>query len=653
MPSRRSAPVSFAKPGCLPFGAVQGYAPGGIPAYSNNHDHFFSGERSIASNVFYGFKYQCVEFARRWMLERKGLMLPDVNWACNIFELNKVRDAATGEDFAVLRVRNGTETKPETDALIIYPSTDESPTGHVGVITAVGDDYVCIADQNYLFHKWESSYACKLRLEHKAGIWTVIDDHDAGKIEIPLGWVTFPGRESRLEGEPPVVLHPSLHFTPPPKPYLLRRSFVPKETKANWLDMNDPAERLFVEEFGMDVSRSRLDETAVSYYEVNHEFHLRCIEYGTQLHAIFMEATAQVIESDEKLRLFCIPEEFWPRIRHSWKYQQTYVSGRFDFAFNNETREIKCFEYNADSASTLLECGRIQQKWAESVGLNQQQGTRGSGFAVERNLKMAWSSSGATGRVHFCVDEEKEEQYTALYCMQAAEAVGLDCKLCVLFDEFHFDEEGHIVDRDGLRVRNVWKTWMWESAITDYYAARAERGTGWKPRPTEKVRLCDLLLGDDWDILYFEPIWKIIPSNKAILPMIFHNHPEHPAILKAEYNLTDELRKCGYAKKPIVGRVGRNVTIAGANGEVHAESGGNYGERNMIYQQLFPLTKHDGYYPIIGGWMIGDAFSGTGIREDKSIITGLDSPFAAIRIKTDNIPHPVTHEDLDKMAEDE
>jgi trypanothione synthetase/amidase len=652
MTSSERQPVSFDQPGHVPFGEVQGYAPGNIPAYSNKHDHFFSGERSIDDNVFCGFKYQCVEFARRWLLERKGLVLPDVNWACHIFKLKTVKDAVTAEDVPVVAVRNGTEAKPEPDTLIIYPSSESNTVGHVGAITEVGDDYVCVADQNYRFHKWESSYSYKLKLEHKDGVWTVIDDIDPDDVEIPLGWVTFPNYENRPEGAAPPKLHPDLYFQPPPEPYFIRKTYEPKETKENWLDVNDPAEKLFVEEFGMDVSRSRLEERMVNYYECDHEFHIRCIAYGTQLHSIFMEATAQVIHDDEKLRTFKIPEELWPRMRHSWNYQQTFISGRFDFAYNNETHQMKCFEYNADSASTLLECGRIQQKWAESIGLDKE-GTRGSGWAVERNLRMAWANCGAKGRVHFLVDDDKEEQYTALYCLQAAEAVGLEGRLCVMFDEFRFNEEGYVVDSDGVRVRNIWKTWMWESAISDYFAAAAERGPNWQATPADKVRLCDLMLGKDWDILYFEPMWKLIPSNKAILPIIYHNHPEHPAILRAEYELTDELRAAGYAKKPIVGRVGRNVTITGGTGEVHAETTGNFGERDMIYQELFPLTKQDDYYAIIGGWMIGDAFSGTGVREDKSIITGLDSPFAAIRIKMSRIPRPVTHRDLDKMAEDE
>lgn len=645
-------PVSFKAPGSVPFGEIQGYAPGGIPAYSNQHDHFFSGERSLDGNMFCGFKYQCVEFARRWLLERKGLVLPDVNWACHIFQLKEVRHAETAEVVAVQTVRNGTAAKPEADTLLIYPSCTDNIVGHVGVITEVGEDYVCVADQNYRFHRWTESYSYRLKLEQREGNWSIIDDIDADDVQVPLGWVTFPGCPNRNESSSPIKLHESLAFQAPPDIYLTRKTFIPTETKPNWLNMNDPAEKLFVEEFGMDVSRSRLKEEEASYYEVNHEMYLRCVEYGVQLHAIFMSATAEVIDDDEKLRIFAIPEEFWPRLRYSWKMQQTYISGRFDFAFNPTTKQLKCFEYNADSASTLLECGRIQQKWAESVGLDKTE-TRGSGFSVERNLHMAWSNCGAKGRVHFCVDEDREEQYTALYCMGAAQAAGLDCKLCVMFDEFHFDEAGRVVDADNVRVQNVWKTWMWESAITDYYQAKEERGEGWRPTPQDRVRLCDLLLGPDWDILIFEPMWKLIPSNKAILPIIYKNNPNHPAILKAEYALSDELRACGYAQKPIVGRVGRNVTITTGEGTVSAQSTGNYGERDMIYQELFPLTEQDGYYCIIGGWMIGDSFSGTGIREDRSLITGVDSPFAAIRIKMSKIPKPVTHEDVDKMAEDE
>ncbi|EPY36386.1 trypanothione synthetase [Angomonas deanei] len=477
---------SFQREGFVPYGEVQGYAPGGIPAYSNKHDRFFSGERSIDGNLYCGYKYQCVEFARRWLYERKGLVLPDVNWACHIFKLKTVTDAATNESVPVEIHRNRTGERPVADSLLIYASSEANVVGHVGVITEVGEDYVSVADQNYRFYKWEGDYNFRLKLETTTAddgsvIYTIVDDIDPDDVEIPLGWITFPVPD-RDANSPPLTLHESLHFKEPTELYLQRKKFVPTESKPNWLDLTNPAERLFVEEFGMDVSRSRLEETEASYYAMSHELFLKCVEYGVQLHNIFLEATEEVLNDDEKFKIFQIPTEFWERIRHSFNYQRTYISGRFDFAFNNTTKQLKCFEYNADSASTMLECGRIQEKWAQSIGLDKTN-SRNSGFAMDRNLTAAWEHCGATGRVHFLVDDDKEEMYTALYCAEGAQRAGLDTKLCVMFDEFHFNEEGLVCDSDNIVVRNVWKTWMWESAITDYYAAKEERGENWKPSP--------------------------------------------------------------------------------------------------------------------------------------------------------------------------
>lgn len=74
---------------------------------------------------------------------------------------------------------------------------------------------------------------------------------------------------------------------------------------------------------------------------------------------------------------------------------------------------------------------------------------------MDRNLRLAWERCGAKGRVHFCVDNDIEEQYTALYCAEAAAAAGLETKLCVMFDEFHFNEEGKVVDSENVSVRTI------------------------------------------------------------------------------------------------------------------------------------------------------------------------------------------------------
>ncbi|CCD11738.1 unnamed protein product, partial [Trypanosoma congolense IL3000] len=288
----------------LPFGEVQGYTPCGVPAYSNKHDLYFSGERSIDGNLFCGFKYQCVEFARRWLYEAKGLVLPDVDWAIHIFELTNVFDAETAGAVPCVRVKNGTAEKPVVDSLLIYPVDDDAAFGHVAVITEVSDTWVRIADQNHRFHKWKGTYSAELSLKNEGGVWTVQDSSDHGLL-IPVGWVTFPGRPNRDRKEP-LVLHESLHFKRPEEPSLQRIVFTPKERKTDWLDLTNEAEAEFYKTFGEDATRGGVYES--SYYLMNRELYLDCIRHGSRLHSYFLEATNQVLESDELLSRFRIPE---------------------------------------------------------------------------------------------------------------------------------------------------------------------------------------------------------------------------------------------------------------------------------------------------------------------------------------------------------
>lgn len=595
-----------------------------------------------------GFKYQCVEFARRWLFHRKGLVLPDVGMASQIADLTEVFEATNATPVPMHKTMNGTTTKPTADSLLIFPVSHLSPWGHVAVITHVEDSCIYVADQNYHFSQWDCEKGLRLTLKKETAVsasgqaetlWRIIDDSasDINDHLEPCCWISFSDIPARDPAAPLPAVHPTLQCSPPPPMEWSRESFTPTKSTDNWLDLSNEAEKLFVEEFGLDISRSRLNEKKANYYLMNWEMYLRCVAYAVELHEFFVEATEEVLKDDKQLALFGIPEEFWPRLRRSFEKQRDVIlTGRFDFAFQNATKRLVCFEYNADSASTLLECGRIQTKWGESIGLDET-GTRVGGMYLERQLRQAWRSSGIKGHVHFCVDDDREEKYTALICLQNAEAVGLKGKLCCMFDEFHFDEAGKIRDSENVLVTTIWKTWMWESAISDLQKARAEgvrpgAGVPWRGTPQDKVRLCDLLLGPDENITVLEPFWKVIPSNKAILPIVYRNHMDHPAVLRSEYQLSDALKATGFAQKPIVGRVGRNVTLTDRNGAVAAKTEGNYGERNMMYQELFDLDENDGYYAILGAWVIGDSFGGLGVREDRTRVTGLESPFSSVRI---------------------
>jgi glutathionylspermidine synthase len=97
--------------------------------------------------------------------------------------------------------------------------------------------------------------------------------------------------------------------------------------------------------------------------------------------------------------------------------------------------------------------------------------------------------------------------------------------------------------------------------------------------------------------------------------------PAPSQLLKASWTASE----CGeaWAKKPLLGREGANVTLHQGGGDLSTD--GDYGEEGFVYQDLAPVMSFDGKYPVIGSWVIGhgpgDAAAGMGIRESDTPIT--------------------------------
>lgn len=70
-----------------PFGTLLGYAPGGVAIYSSNYSSLNPQDypddaafRSYIGNEYMGHKWQCVEFARRFLFLTYGFVLPMSVW---------------------------------------------------------------------------------------------------------------------------------------------------------------------------------------------------------------------------------------------------------------------------------------------------------------------------------------------------------------------------------------------------------------------------------------------------------------------------------------------------------------------------------------------------------------------------------------------
>lgn len=614
------------------FGAVLGYAPGGVPVYSSDYDSVDKTElpnrasfRNSVDGIFMGYKWQCVEFARRWFYLNKGWVFGDVAMAYDIFQLKTVRSIADGAELPLRAFRNGAKRWPEAGALLIWNEGGEFVvTGHVAVVTEVFPDRVRIAEQNVDNQAWPAGrdYARELRAEvgEDGSYWIECTFGDA----TVLGWVIQTDDDTdaeTTEDADPRLFNLQICDAPP--------AARPGET---WLDPMVPSEAAYMDSMGGSrMAYDPLNERR--YFRIGESAERELRRATNELHAMFLHATHVVLEDDELLRRFHFPEVLWPRIRQSWDSRRSrMITGRFDFSLSE--RGLKVYEYNADSASCHIECGRIQCSWATHYGVRE---GHCSGGELLPDLVEAWRTAGIVGTLHIMQDANAEETYHALFMKEAIDKAGVPCKVITGVEGLRWDGEGRVVDADGVPINWVWKTWAWETVIDQIRcecdADEEDRRLHRTRDPNRPPRLADVMLRKD--VKVFEPLWTLVPSNKAILPILWSMYPNHPYLLNAQFDLTPELEEKGYAEKPIVGRCGSNIRIVDPDMGVIGATSGNFGDRNQMFQELFPLPRIDGLNVQVGTFSVGGRYAGAIPRVDPTPIITTDSDLLPLRIVSD------------------
>lgn len=177
----------MSKPG---FGVVLGSYKG-VEGYSNRKAGWGAGPNEV-NGYFTGYKYQCVEYARRWMILTKSLTFDSIGCAYEIFELDTVFNINLNTRTPMIAIDNGSSIPPVADALLIYKKGPGVPWGHVAVITEVDINrhFVRIAEQNEEDRYWPGNYARQLRLEVSDGKYWIRDKYNV------LGWMVYENLES-------------------------------------------------------------------------------------------------------------------------------------------------------------------------------------------------------------------------------------------------------------------------------------------------------------------------------------------------------------------------------------------------------------------------------------------------------------------------
>ena len=124
---------------------IIGYAPFGVPIYSNN----IKSKAGKVEHTPYGIKYQCVELVRRWYATVFGFVFEDIPNAVDIFNLRHATSMKTGMKCPFIRVFNrGFDLPKFGDILIWKDSGAYETTGHVAIVAHISQNGVKIAEQN-------------------------------------------------------------------------------------------------------------------------------------------------------------------------------------------------------------------------------------------------------------------------------------------------------------------------------------------------------------------------------------------------------------------------------------------------------------------------------------------------------------------------
>ena len=357
---------------------------------------------------------------------------------------------------------------------------------------------------------------------------------------------------------------------------------------------------------------------------------------ANQLQTMCLAAAQHIIDTRRYADLN-IPEAAIPVIEAAWNAEPPALYGRFDIAWGGASSGSapKLLEYNADTPTSLLEAAVVQWSWMEDMaavlpGLSPQAKPDQFNSLHDRLIaKWADVKPYLTEPVYFAAlefdepdpqqaREAAEDLLTVTYLRDTAEQAGLQTRRIALQDVGWNDDRRCFVDTDfdENQISSLFKLYPWEAMLHEEFGPHA--------------------LETYPSMTWIEPIWKLLLSNKGLLPILWQLYPNHELLLPAYFEGTPAAdAMTSYVRKPLLSREGANISIVHPEAQPDAqviETPGPYGEGAFIRQAIAPeavFTTRNGErrYPILGLWMIDQECGGMGIRESPGPITDNLSSF--------------------------
>lgn len=372
------------------------------------------------------------------------------------------------------------------------------------------------------------------------------------------------------------------------------------------------------------------------------------LHQATQLiFSMCIDAGDYMVAHPEVMIRMGIPEWTHKQIIRTWNLEPARgsVYGRFDVRYAHSyglrggtvtddptLNDPKLLEFNADTPTALVESARIQwfaQKDA-GVGTDQWNGIEDMLIAAwKRNLKLLGNDLGHEPIVYFAYDlneESGEDLMSTEFLRDTCDQAGYKTALVTMQEITWSAELGFYDDRSGTpaHIDVIFKLYPWEWMLHEQFGLTA---------------FLDMERPDG--TIWIEPPYKMLWSNKgllAVLWQLFGDDPVKSRLLLPTYFEADKpAEMVDYARKPLLGREGANVSLYKNNEPLDQGEDKHYGDEGFVVQALAPLPNYPGpngnNHPVLGIWIVDGDPAGLGIRESDGLVTDNLSRFTASAIE--------------------
>jgi glutathionylspermidine synthase len=357
-------------------------------------------------------------------------------------------------------------------------------------------------------------------------------------------------------------------------------------------------------------------ENGTPYWDESAAYHFTAAEIDTleatgyQLQEMCLAAAQHIIDKKRYAELD-IPDFAIEAIEWAWNNEPPALYGRFDLAWAGAQSGAapKLLEYNADTPTSLLEAAVVQWHWLKdlspTLAAASHLGNPDQFNSIHEKLIAKWKDIDPylSKPIYFAALDNAEDQLTITYLRDTAQQAGLHTEQMFMLEIGWNDSQQAFLDPDEHPMFSIFKLYPWEAMLQEEFGPHA--------------------LATYTAVRWIEPIWKMLLSNKGILPILWQLYPNHELLLESHFDSPGSMRN--YVRKPLMSREGANITLVRDNATVISTPGPYNGKQ--INQALAPPAIFDNRHTVLGLWMIDQDCCGMGVRESYSPITDNLSSF--------------------------